>query len=168
MSRKKTQPFNTKKTKCVTAWPTAFKGFIAPNLYINGNVLCTVSEETYLGVPISNDCCDDKAILKELRGLCMRGNILLRFFRNCSTDVKTKLFLTYCNNFYCCSLWNLFKQSTLKRFIVRHNRIFRKLLNASHPTSISQLFVQHRISNFIMVRRKLVSSLFKRLFSNQH
>ena len=102
------------------------------------------------------------------RGLFSRGNTILRKFKNCTTDVKLKLFFAYCNNFYCSALWNNFKMSTIKHIHIGHNRIFKALLNIHGRCSISNLFVTHGVPNFTIIRRKLIYSLYKRIFSSQN
>ena len=145
--------------------PTGFKDLRVPRFYINGSVVTEVKQESYLGYTVSSDCCDDEAMMKELRGLYARGNMLIRNFRHCSTEVKVKLFTAYCNSFYCCSLWNALKTASFKRLIVGHNRVFRSLLNVRRPYSASHLFVIHGVPNMLVLRRKLVFSLYNRVLS---
>ena len=49
--------------------------------------------------------------------------MLLGKFHFCSEHAKNKLFMTYCNNVYLCSLWVKYR----KQFIVSYNNSFRIL-----------------------------------------
>ena len=61
-----------------------------------------------LGHIISNDQRDDEDVLREVRGLFTRTNILARKFKMCSAAVKTVLFKSYCMCFYGMELWKFF------------------------------------------------------------
>ena len=68
----------------------------------------------YLGVNISDVSKDDKDISNQMRNLYSRGNCIIKHFRNCSDDVKTQLFKSYYNSFYCCHLWSSFNVESLR------------------------------------------------------
>ena len=55
---------------------------------LDGRDLNYVTEFKYLGHLITNDECDDKDILREVRAMFTRTNILARRFKLCSLLVK--------------------------------------------------------------------------------
>ena len=93
---------------------------------------------------------------------------LTMLFRHCTLNVKLQLFLSYCCSFYSCALWCKFKKASLNRIFKAHNRILKSLLNAQGRCSISSLFVSNNVSNFTVTRRRLINSLYKRVYSCQN
>ena len=100
----------------------------------------------YLGFNVRNDCTDDSAIANVVKGIYARGNMLIRNFSQCDLSVKLKLFQTFCANFYCCGLWNNFRQCSLDKVKVSYNNVFRALLNLSRRVSMSHTFVNLNVS----------------------
>ena len=130
--------------------------------------ISVVKEEKYLGYLIRNDLSDDATMLNVLKGVYSRGNMLVRNFHMCDVKVKLKLFETFCSSFYCCSLWNNFKLSTLEKVRVGYNNVFRALLNIDRRTSISHTFVHYNVSSFQVLQRKLIYSLYKRIVASDN
>ena len=77
---------------------------IPPNVYLDGMVLEYVESFKYLGHIIKNDLTDDDAILRKVRSLSVRGNILIRNFSFCCFDVLCRLFTTFCYSLNCSAL----------------------------------------------------------------
>ena len=127
-----------------------------------------VREEKYLGYVIRSDAADDTAMLNVVRGVYSRGNMLIRNFRHCDTNVKIKLFVTFCTNFYCCALWNNFKQGSVHKVKVSYNNVFRALLKLDRRVSMSHIFVILNIPSFPVLQRKLIFSLYKRVLSSDN
>ena len=78
---------NANKTVCMVFSPKDKRKIVAsafPRLVLNGIDLQYVSESKYLGHIISNDNTDDKDVLREVRLLFTRANILNRRFSMCS------------------------------------------------------------------------------------
>ena len=125
-------------------------------------------DEKYLGVIVSSDRKDDKAIGKEIRGLYSRGNMLHRKFKDCSDEIKIQLFSSYCLSFYCSSLWSRYKRATLKAIEVAYNNIFRLLFLLPRRVSISACYVSYGLPCFKTVRRKLIRSIYLRVLSSQN
>ena len=107
--------------------------------------------------------CDDAFINKLIRGIYARGNMIRRKFNECTEEVKVQLFRSYCSSFYCCSVWDLYKQESIRRIKVCHNNVLRFLIKARAGDSISHHFVSRNLPNFDVLRRKLVYSMFKRV-----
>ena len=59
-----------------------------PSFQLDDRDLNYVTEFKYLGHLITNDECDDKDILREVRAMFTRTNILARRFSLCSLPVK--------------------------------------------------------------------------------
>jgi len=135
-----------------------------PNVYVNGNVITNVQKEKYLGVYITNDCCDDSSILAAMHGLYM----LRRNFKQCNDKVKIKLFQSFCSSLYCGSLWYKYNHNSIKKLKVCHNNVFRYFFKVDRRESISRHFANFNLPNFNVIRRKLVFSIYKRIFSSQN
>jgi len=159
---------NVKKTKCMSFKSVIDKNIHVPLFYINSCVVSVVQEFCYLGYTLSSDCNDNGAILKEVRGIYFRGNMLNRNFMMCNEEVKRHLFLTYCTSFYCCSLWSNFRQDILQKLHVAHNNIFRLLFKLPRRGSISHSFMIKDIPNMIVIRRKSIFSLYTRIYKSDN
>ena len=55
---------------------------------------------------ISDTLSDDSDVMREVRNMYMRSNILKRRFGCCSNAVKVVLFRSYCVNMYDTALWH--------------------------------------------------------------
>ena len=53
-----------------------------------GNVITNVQKEKYLGVYITNDCCDDSSILAAMRGLYSRDTCYDKTLSNATIRLK--------------------------------------------------------------------------------
>jgi hypothetical protein len=158
--------FNTKKTKFMCIKPDCMKRLYVPKFVLGQSVIRTVSSETYLGYILNNEALDDDHILKEMRNLFARGNMLIRNFRHCSEEVKISLYKTFCSNIYCCPLWYRFKRCTIKKIHVACNKVFKALMNVPRDFSASTLFVESNVRNFPALRRKLVYGLRTRVYAS--
>ena len=160
--------FNVKKTKFMCLKPELMESIHVPTLYVNGSKINYVKQECYLGVDIAEDGMDDAAIKKERNKLYARGNMLVRKFKHCTTEVKVKPFLAFCISFYCCALWSNFKETSLSQLHVAHNTMFKILMGAEKRSSASGLFVSFNVPNFKIIQRKMVFSLYTRVLSSQN
>ena len=118
--------------------------------------------EKYLGFIFSDNCLDNDHIVHEMRSTYARGGILLRNFKHCSIDVKIKLFQTYCSSIYCCGLFSVYHKKVIQKLHVAFNKIFKSLLGVPRRSSASHLFVSMNVDNFLVRRRKLTYSFFRR------
>ena len=101
------------------------KKFDVPSFKINGETIQEVDNVKYLGHFISNTLRDDKDILRQCRQLYARGNMLLRKFYMCSTEVKLTLLRTFCSPMYTAQLWRNFTVASIHRLHVAYNNVFR-------------------------------------------
>ena len=74
-----------------------------------------VDEFKYLGHIINNDERDDKDVLREVRAMFTRTNILARRFSLCSVSVKISLFRSFCICFYGMELWSCYTACAINR-----------------------------------------------------
>jgi exonuclease III len=159
---------NKRKTKCMVVLPKELKEIHIPAFYIRSSPILQVVQEKYLGVIITSSQDDDETILKEMRSLYARGNIVLKKFKKCSDHVKVQLFKSYCSSFYCCSLWSSYTNSRLKSMRVAFNNIFRSLFSVSRRDSVSQNLLARGISCFNVIRRKQIFSFYTRVLSSSN
>jgi hypothetical protein len=143
------------------AW--SFKNLYVPDLFLNDEPLSLVSSCKYLGVVVNDNLHDDEDILRHVKSVYARGNMLISRFRHCSDDVKLKLFKSFLSNAYGSHLWCTYRQLTYKRSVVAYNNVFRKLFRIQRGTSISAVYVRHNIDSFGVIMRKSVFSFKTRL-----
>ena len=89
--------------------------------------------------------------------------MLLRKFQFCSEHVNNKLFMTYCNNVYLCSLWVKYRKQCMRQFIVSYNNSFRILHGLPMRCSASGMFATANVDSCQTRFRRSVSSLRGRL-----
>ena len=107
--------------------PNSLNGLFVPTLCLNDVPLTFVTSNKYLGVIIHDKHQDDDDIMRYVKSLYSRGNMLISRFKTCSSSIKVKLFRSFLCNAYGCHLWSTYKQYTYKRVVVAFNNIYRKL-----------------------------------------
>ena len=88
--------YSIEKTVCMAIHPKRYTIDAPPNVYLDGRVLVFVEHFKYLGHIITSDFTDDADIMREVRSLSLRGNMLTRKFFFCSMDTKLYLFKVFC------------------------------------------------------------------------
>ncbi len=83
-----------------------------------------VTSQKYLGINITNDLSDDSDIIRQVKALYVRGNMLVHKFNHCSDDVKHFLFRSYCSNVYGSQLWSQYKKESYRKVNVAYNNIY--------------------------------------------
>ena len=92
--------FNENKTKCLYFKPKDLSSLYVLGIMLNNEPLSFVSSNIYLGM-IDHDKLDDEDnIMKHVKKLYARGNMLISRFRKCSDEVKTKLLNPFLSNAY--------------------------------------------------------------------
>ena len=81
---------------CMAILPKRYAIDAPPNVYLDGRVLVFVEHFKYLGHIITCDFTDDADIMREVRSLSLRGNMLIRKFFFCSITTKLYLFKVFC------------------------------------------------------------------------
>ena len=150
--------YNPRKSECMYFLPpkSCLKNKTLPAVYLAGTRLRQVNKHVYLGCIFTDDFVDDSDIMRQTRCFYARGNMLLRKFNNCSTDVKIFLFRTFCTNMYCSQLWYSFKRKSLNTLCVAYNNAFRICMGLPRDCSASGMFVTQSIPTFEALRRNMV------------
>ena len=154
--------YNAKKTKCMH-FASRLKLGKKPPIFLSGELVEYVNNFTYLGHKITSDLKDNSDIEHQRRLFRMRGNMLLRKFGNCSFEVKSLLFKSFCYNVYCCHLWCSFTQLTMNSLKVIYNNLFRRLFGYARDHSARTMFVQNRLMSFYELHRNIVYKFRERL-----
>jgi len=109
---------NTSKTVCMVFNPVCRQKVVCdkfPAFLLSGQKLQFVDKFKYLGHIVHHDNTDDCDIMREIRNLYSRINILNRRFQRCSVDVKLMLFKSYCMCLYDAALWSIFNVGTMEK-----------------------------------------------------
>ena len=72
-----------------------------PTVFIGQEALECVSVSKYLGFIFSDSKCYDCDMMRQMRSLYAKSNMLSRTFSHCSIDVKVSLFQNYCTALCC-------------------------------------------------------------------
>ena len=163
-ARKGDMVYNFEKSECTTFIPNTLGHIHTPNAYLGDKKLKWVDQKRYLGVLIRSDCSDNEDIARQKQKVYSSGNMLTTYFKHCGEDVKLKLFKTYCYSMHGTHLWSKYTKTGYDRIrIAFDDDIFRNLLGIKRGDSISAAFVNARMDNFNMLRRKSVYSFIVRL-----
>ena len=100
--------YNGLKSAVMCCKSQLLKDVQVPTFTIGSTPVAFTDKIKYLGHIITEDLADDDDIERQNRVLFRQGNVLLRKFHMCSTNVKLTLFRTHCSSMYCAHLcWNL-------------------------------------------------------------
>ena len=155
--------YNEQKTKFMCLKPAGLTNIYVPNVELNGKTLELVKREKYLGFFVTDSFYDDEYIKNEIGNTYARGNTIIRHFKHCSADVKVKLYNSYCCSIYCCALISVYHKTVLDKLSVACNKVFKSLMGVPRDFSVSALFVNLNVSNFAILRHKLVYSFLNRI-----
>ena len=155
--------FNVTKSVYMCIKPKELSAMQVPQVYLNLCPLKLVTQYKYLGILICDNKSDDAAINVQIRNLYTRGNTLIKYFKNCSDDVKCELFKSYCSTIYCCHLWSHYTTESGRRFKVAYNRIFRILMRLEHRVSMSHVFSNCNVLHSSVIMRKAMYSCMRRV-----
>jgi len=142
---------NANKTVCMMFKPVSRKCIINtkfPLFKIGDSFVKFVSTFKYLGHLIVDNLSDDEDILREIRSMFVRCNILSRKFAKCSTSVKTILFRSFCLCFYDISLWRSFKSCTLDRFRSCYNKCAKMFFGYRKYDSVTSMLLTTGLPSF--------------------
>jgi len=124
--------------------PNSLNGLFVPTLCLSDVPLTFVTSKKYLGVHHQ----DDDDIMRYVKSLYSRGNMLINRFKTCSSSIKVKLFRSFLCNAYVCHLWSTYKQYTYKRIVVAFNNIYRILFGILKGESMSSIYVYNNVDSF--------------------
>ena len=156
--------YNETKTKCVCFKPKSLKTLKVPTVYLNNTELKFVQSIKYLGVFLNDQSNDEDDLVHHRRYLYAKGNSIITKFKNCSDDVKHKLFKTFCNNAYGGHLWSKYKSDGMYKVKVAFNDIYRKLFDVKRGISMSEIYVRNSIDGLNVILRKACFRFRTRLF----
>ena len=108
---------NTSKTVCMVFKPICRQKVVCdkfPAFLLSGQYLQFVDKFKYLGHIVHHDSTDDNDIMREIRNLYSRINILNRRFQRCSVAVKLMLFKSYSLCLHDAALWSKFNAGTIE------------------------------------------------------
>ena len=162
-ARKGDMVYNFEKSECTVFISNTLGHIRTPDAYLGDKKLKWVDQKRYLGVLIRSDCSDNEDIARQKQKIYSSGNMLTTYFKHCGEDVKLKLFKIYCYSMYGTHLWSKYTKTRYDRIRIAFNDIFRNLLGIKSGDSISAAFVNARMDNFIMLRRKSVYIFIVRL-----
>ena len=155
--------FNTKKSFCMAIMPKWLKDLQYPSIKLDGNVLQFVSDHKYLGILLNKDVYDDLDIKQQVRDTYAKGNMLISKFRKCDTNVKVKLFKTFCSNIYGCNLWTKYRKRAMNSLRNAHVRIFTNLFNVDDWATTMLYMTELGIDCIDVIIRKSAGGLLKRV-----
>ena len=160
--------YNATKTVVMNVLPRRYRIDQLPSFQLCGRELNYVEEYKYLGHYITSKSTDERDISYRYRDIAVKGNIISRMFKCCSSPVKVKLFKTFCSNIYCNHLWLKYTQRTLNKLTVCYNNSFRILMGLPFNCSASDMFVRHNMRSFKEIRRFSINSFINRAFISQN
>ena len=102
-------------------------------------------------------------MLRQMRSLYAKSNMLLRTFSQCSIYVNFILFQSYCTTLYCPFLWTDYKKSTFTKIRVTFNNAYRKNFGLPKRSSASTMYAHHNICRFETMLRQTIFGFMRRL-----
>lgn len=140
------------------------KNLCSPKMILNGSSLEYTDCAKYLGCFISSNFSDDIDIRRLVRSTYARGNTLISKFRHCSTEVKCKLFKSYCSSFYGSNIWCSFNVCSRKKLIVAYKQVFRSFFSCKREATTLQMLC-HGIQPYEVLDRKYLYGFLGRIFN---
>ena len=116
---------------------------------------------------LRSDTIDDEDIQRQICAIYSRGNMLIRKFYLCTTDVKVQLFKCYVMNLYGATLWSNFSDVKLTQLRVAYNNIFRAFLGLERKGTSSS-FLRLNTDNFKTFLRRILYKYRKRIFNSEN
>ena len=95
------------------------KKLLIPHITFNSEILKHSTDVTYLGYRLNAKLSGEDDVLKEIRTLYLRSNILIRTFSKCSEKVKS-----YCTSLNCSHLWSNYRTYIYSKIRVAYNNVF--------------------------------------------
>jgi len=142
---------NTSKTVCMVFPPLDKRKIVDtsfPPLALKNVSLQYVSEFKYLGHIISNNMSDEKDIIREIRNLFFRTNLLARRFAACSFGVKIALFRSFCLCFYGIVLWSFYSKSIYNRMKSCYNKCMKSFFGYRKYFSVTSMLLDVQLPSF--------------------
>jgi len=109
---------------------------------------------------LMNNMSDSADIVREMRNMFTRCNMLISRFKYCSLLVKCVLFRTYCLCLYI-SLWKNFTVTCLNRMKSCYHKCIKIFFGFARMDSMSQILIMLRLPSFDTVLHNAKSSFHK-------
>ena len=100
-------------------------------------------------------------MLRQMRMLYARSNILVKLCHSCCRNVLIELGKSFCGSFYCSYLWAHYNKALFSKIRVAYNDLYRKILHVSRRSSASAMFVNNNIPTFECLIRRDIFFYFK-------
>lgn len=155
--------FNASKSACMLFRPKGNKNNICTTISLNDSVIPVVTHTKYLGHIICDTLSDHLDIQRQEKQLYVQGNILLRRFYMCSTDVKLTLFRSYCTPMYTTHLWWNYSKVVIRKLYTAYHNILKLLIGFSKYESNSLLCTLFDVKSCAAVIRHHVYKFMVRL-----
>lgn len=142
---------NIKKTVCMVFSPKVRRYIISdafPLLTIGDEYVQYTKSFRYLGHVIKSDLCDDDDILREVRNMFYRTNILLRKFNKCTISVKKTLFRTYCLCLYDIALWRSYGNTMINKLKSCYNKCIKVFFGYKRCYSVTNMLCELGLPSF--------------------
>jgi exonuclease III len=142
---------NTKKTVCMMFCPKDSSKRVAltfPAFSLGSQTLQFVSQFRYLGHIINDRFIDDDDIMREVRNLFIRTNMLISRFKKCSTRVKVKLFRAYCLCIYDLALWHRYTSMSFNKLKSCYHKCIKKLFGFARMDSMTGILFDLSLPSF--------------------
>ena len=110
--------------------------------------LSYVSQFKYLGHIIEHTFCDVSDVNRELRNLFATVNVLIRRFSYCSTQVKLRLFKSYCLCYYDIALWQNYHVSVGNILTSAYVKCMKLFYVIPKYDSVSAMLMQLNLASF--------------------
>lgn len=101
--------YNEKKTVCMCF--SKQREMDKFSVYLNGKELDCVDKVKHVGITVRHNLQDDSEIRQKRGDFIGRTNYVLAKYSKMSSDIKTKMFNTYCTHMYGCETWNVREQA---------------------------------------------------------
>ena len=125
--------FNPNKSKLLCY--NADEAVDIPPIYLNGEVIPSVSSDKHLGNYISTNIAD-RNMVDNVYDLYQRSNWVIIDFRVCHSSTLDSLHRTYCMHMYGCELWDL-NCNYVKDFKVAWRKIKRRIRKLPYRTPVA-------------------------------
>ena len=167
--------FNATKTVCMTFIPhhsyssTHLTESMSPVITLHGKKLAWVTRFKYLGHLVDDKLGDGIDMRRIKRTLYYNTNMISALVAEASTEIKIKLFKSYCANMYGCELWNVMgDRRAFRELCVSYHSCVKKLAGVSKAARNHPLCLALRIlpcKMFVSCRQLL---FYKRLLASNN
>jgi len=100
---------------------------------------------------------------RELKNLYARVNVLIRRFSYCSTQVKLRLFKSYCLCYYDVALWENYHVSAVNKLASAHVKFLNLFFGFAKYSSVSAMLIQLNLLSFNTVLHNARVRFYNRL-----